>query len=72
MESDFLLQDSSFMLGEELGLQSPTSSLQDSSYLSMKAGPSGDLGAELDLSFLPDDLSTQDDTGMTSLFNKLY
>lgn len=46
-----------------LGLQSPDHPLQDSSYLSEKAGLSGDLGEELDLSFLPDELSTQDDTG---------
>lgn len=70
------LQDSSFVLGEELGLQSPAHtahdpapSSQDPSFLSTKgAGPSDDL----DLSFLPDELSTQDeasrgDTGMTSL-----
>lgn len=51
------------MLGEELGLQSPAPPLQDYSYLSEKAGPSRELGEELDLSFLPDELGTQDDTG---------
>lgn len=49
------------------------SSTQDSTYLSGKAGPSRESGAELDLSFLPDELSTQeelshhDNTGVMSL-----
>lgn len=75
----FLLQDSSFMLEEELGLQSPAPHLQDpgpslrhSSHLAAKAGLSGELGEELDLSFLPDELNTQEDTGVTSLMNVLF
>lgn len=65
---------------EELGLKSPAHdiqgpapSLQNSSFLSGKAEPSGEQGDDLDLSFLPDELSTQeeagrhDDTGATSL-----
>lgn len=70
MNQVFLLQDASFILGEELDLQGPAPS-----HLSTKAGPSGELGGEeLDLSFLPDELGTQDgrsrhddDIGMTSL-----
>lgn len=66
------------MLGEELGLQSPVHNVQapappvqDSCYLSAKSGASGEPGDELDLSFLPDELSTQDEqshgnSGMTS------
>ncbi|XP_049917875.1 TATA box-binding protein-like 2 [Epinephelus moara] len=52
---DSIANDSGFILGEELPLQSHASSPL------VKAGPSGELGEELDLSFLPDDLSTQDD-----------
>ncbi|XP_042337943.1 TATA box-binding protein-like 2 isoform X2 [Plectropomus leopardus] len=52
---DSIANDSSFILGEELGLQCPAPSLAG------KAGPSGELGEELDLSFLPDDLSTQEE-----------
>lgn len=55
-------------MGEELSLLNPTlspndhaPSLQDSSYLSRKAGPSRELGDEFDLSFLPDELSTQEE-----------
>lgn len=55
-------------MGEELSLHNPTlspqdpaSSLQDSSYLSRKAGPSRELGDDFDLSFLPDELSTQEE-----------
>lgn len=59
----YLPQDSAFTLGEELGLQSPAHHPQDSSCPSLKAGPSGQPGEELDLSFLPDELSTPDDTG---------
>lgn len=57
---------------EELGVQSPAPVSEDSSFLSGKAGPSREPGEELDLSFLPDELSTQeepgrhDDTGVTS------
>ena len=58
---------------EELGVQSPAPAPEDPSFLSGKAGPSREPGEELDLSFLPDELSTQeepgrhDDTGVTSL-----
>ncbi|KAL7380138.1 hypothetical protein ABVT39_012455 [Epinephelus coioides] len=52
---DSIANDSGFILGEELPLQSHASSPL------VKAGPSGELGEELDLSFLPDDLSTQDE-----------
>ncbi|XP_040916736.1 TATA box-binding protein-like 2 isoform X2 [Toxotes jaculatrix] len=69
---DSIANDSSFMLGEELGLQqptphpqAPTPSLQDSSYLLVKVGLRGELGEQLDLSFLPDELSTQEDTAET-------
>uniref|UniRef100_UPI0037E8766A TATA box-binding protein-like 2 n=1 Tax=Semicossyphus pulcher TaxID=241346 RepID=UPI0037E8766A len=65
---DSIANDSSFLLGEELGLQSPAHpsqdpapSIQDSSLLSVKAGAGGEAGGELDLSFLPDDLSSQDE-----------
>lgn len=71
--TDFFVKDSGFILGEELGLQSPTpqaekplATQQGVSYLSEKDG-SGELGEELDLSFLPDELGTHNDTGMTSL-----
>lgn len=57
-------QDSGFILEEELGLRSPAlSSTQDSAYLSGRAGPSRESGAELDLSFLPDELGTQEELG---------
>ncbi|XP_047183326.1 TATA box-binding protein-like 2 isoform X2 [Scophthalmus maximus] len=59
---DSIANESSFMLGEELGLQDPAPPRQDASHLSAKAGPRGEQGEELDLSFLPDELSTQDDT----------
>lgn len=75
----FLLQDSSFILGEELGLHNPAHSSHDpapstpdSSFLAVKAGSSREPGEELDLSFLPDELGAQDEpsrhdnTGMTS------
>ncbi|XP_074517743.1 TATA box-binding protein-like 2 isoform X2 [Sebastes fasciatus] len=53
---DSIANDASFILGEELDLQGPAPS-----HLSTKAGPSGELGGEeLDLSFLPDELGTQD------------
>uniref|UniRef100_A0A665UKA5 TATA box binding protein like 2 n=1 Tax=Echeneis naucrates TaxID=173247 RepID=A0A665UKA5_ECHNA len=65
-------------LVEELGLQSPAPHVegptpfpQDSSYLSGKAGQGGVLGEELDLSFLPDDLSTQESTGVMTLIIKM-
>lgn len=63
------------MLGEGLGLQSPALIPQDPSQLaqdpSEKSGVSGEAGDELDLSFLPDELSTQEEprhdvSGMTS------
>uniref|UniRef100_A0A3Q3QIP2 TATA box-binding protein-like 2 n=1 Tax=Monopterus albus TaxID=43700 RepID=A0A3Q3QIP2_MONAL len=63
---DSIANDSGFMLEEGLGLQSPAHSIQDSSYLSVKAQSSTELGEELDLSFLPDELSTQTDTGETA------
>lgn len=72
--SVFLPQDSSLILGEGLGPPPvPAHSQQDpSSFLSMRAGPGGEPGDELDLSFLPDELSVQEeasrhgDTGMTA------
>lgn len=61
------------MLTEELGLEGsvhpPTDnapSLQDPALRAVKAGLSGELADELDLSFLPDELSVQEDRGMTS------
>ncbi len=81
----FLPQDSSFSLGEELCLQTPAHQpqgsaplVQDSSFLSMKSGPGEEPGDELDLSFLPDELNTQDkpschdDTGETSPFMPIF
>lgn len=62
-------QDSGFLLEEELGLRSPALS---STYLPGKAGLSRGSGEELDLSFLPDELGTQEepschnDTGVMS------
>lgn len=70
------MQDTSVMTGEGLGhqspahsLQGPTISLQDSSFLSSKSGeePSGELGAELDLSFLPDEVAPPDEPGQDNL-----
>lgn len=64
---DFLLQESDFLLGEELDLQSPPPPGK---------GPAPSRGVqvaeELDLSFLPDELSSRDEqsrhdnTGTTS------
>ncbi|XP_068593335.1 TATA box-binding protein-like 2 [Cebidichthys violaceus] len=51
---DSIANDSAFLLGEELDLQSPAP---------FKAGPSRQVGEELDLSFLPDELGTQDEPG---------
>lgn len=59
------------MLVEGLSLQSPALISQDPAYPSEKPGASGEAGDELDLSFLPDELSTQEEpshdiSGMTS------
>lgn len=51
------LQDSGLFMGEALGMHSPAHP-SDPSCPSAKAGVSGGPGEELDLSFLPDDLST--------------
>ncbi|XP_039905723.1 TATA box-binding protein-like 2 isoform X1 [Simochromis diagramma] len=65
---DSIANDSGFMLGEGLGLQSPalisqdpSQLAQDPAYPSEKSGVSGEAGDELDLSFLPDELSTQEE-----------
>lgn len=52
------LQESGLFLGEGLGLRSPAHHPEDPSCPSAKAGAGGEPGEELDLSFLPDDLST--------------
>lgn len=52
------LQESGLFLGEGLGLRSPAHHPEDPSCASAKAGVGGEPGEELDLSFLPDDLST--------------
>ncbi|XP_029972949.1 TATA box-binding protein-like 2 [Salarias fasciatus] len=51
-----LANDSGYMLGEELGLQSSTYHVQD------PAPPIGEKSDDLDLSFLPDDLTEQEDS----------
>ncbi|XP_075872856.1 TATA box-binding protein-like 2 [Nelusetta ayraudi] len=55
---DSLAQESGLFLGEGLGLRSPAHHPEDPSCPSAKAGAGGEPGEELDLSFLPDDLST--------------
>uniref|UniRef100_H3C303 Uncharacterized protein n=2 Tax=Tetraodon nigroviridis TaxID=99883 RepID=H3C303_TETNG len=55
---DSIANDSGFLLEEELSIGSPTLS---STYLPGKAGLSRGSGEELDLSFLPDELGTQEE-----------
>ncbi|XP_068457270.1 TATA box-binding protein-like 2 [Clinocottus analis] len=56
---DSIANDSGFILGEELDPQSPAPSGAGPapSQLPVKAGPSAQVGEELDLSFLPDDVT---------------
>ncbi|XP_027130866.1 TATA box-binding protein-like 2 [Larimichthys crocea] len=57
---DSIANDSSFPLGEGLGLQSPAHTPHDPT-LSQQDQSSREPGDELDLSFLPDELSTQEE-----------
>ncbi|XP_041828023.1 TATA box-binding protein-like 2 isoform X2 [Melanotaenia boesemani] len=58
---DSIANDSSHVLEEDSDLLTSGAAVQDSSFLSEKSGASGKPGDELDLSFLPDELSSQEE-----------
>ncbi|KAM9328431.1 TATA box-binding protein-like 2 [Pholidichthys leucotaenia] len=58
---DSIANDSGFMLGEELGLQSPTPHPQCAAPPVQDPSAKSSASGELDLSFLPDELGTQEE-----------